>query len=59
MTSLQRWLAGFIRRSPRTQAELAARLGISEKHLSQLVTGKEEGSLTMWQRILDELGVTL
>ena len=59
MTDLQRWLAGFVRESPLTQTEIAERVGITQKHLSGLMTGRSEGSLTMWQKILDTIGVQL
>ena len=36
---------------------LADRAGISRKHLSELVTGRAEGSLTAWQALLDALGI--
>lgn len=35
-----------------TQAHLAQMVGISEKHLSQLLTGKVEGSISLWDRLL-------
>jgi transcriptional regulator with XRE-family HTH domain len=41
------------------QAELARRLGLSEKHISQLLTGRSAISLDMAERILDAVGYTL
>jgi transcriptional regulator with XRE-family HTH domain len=35
-----------------SQAELARRAGISEKHLSQMLKGRTEGSLSMWDQLL-------
>jgi transcriptional regulator with XRE-family HTH domain len=35
-----------------TQAQLAQQVGMSEKHLSRLMTGKTTGSLLAWDRLL-------
>ena len=59
VTDLQRWLTDRVRESPMNQREIAEAVGITQKHLSQLMTGRQEGSLTMWQRILDVIGVRL
>ena len=39
-----------------TQVEVATGLGISQKHLSQMLSGKVNGTIDMWQRLLDYLG---
>lgn len=59
VTDLQRWLIERVRESGMTQTEIAARVGITQKHMSYLMNGKNEGSLTMWQRIFDVIGVRL
>ena len=41
------------------QRDLALAVGISEKHLSQLLTGKAEGSFAMWEALFAELGYRL
>jgi transcriptional regulator with XRE-family HTH domain len=40
-----------------TQADLARHLGVSQKHVSRLLNGRDEGSLLLWSRMLDLLGV--
>jgi len=40
------------------QVQLANKVGISEKHLSQLLTGKVEGSISMWNKLLTAVGIT-
>jgi len=42
-----------------TQSELAVAVGISDKHLSYLLTGRAAGSIRVWDKILRELGVIL
>lgn len=37
------------------QRDLALAVGISEKHLSQMLTGRTAGSLAMWDRLFGEL----
>lgn len=59
VTDLQRWLIERVRESGMTQTEIAARVGITQKHMSYLMNGKNEGSLTTWQRIFDVIGVSL
>lgn len=39
-----------------TQAELGRRLGLSPKHLSQMLTGKSAISLDMAEKMLREIG---
>lgn len=41
------------------QRQIAEAVGISEKHLSQLMTGHAMGSLRLWQDILDVVGIRL
>lgn len=36
-----------------TQADLARRAGLTQKHLSQMLTGRVDGALAAWQRLLD------
>ena len=43
----------------RSQRWLAARVGISEKHVSQMLTGSIEGSLDVWDDMLRELDLAL
>lgn len=43
----------------RAQNMVARDAGLSEKHVSQMLTGKVVGSLDSWQRMLDAAGVTL
>lgn len=56
-TPLQRALSDIVRErltaSAMTQADAAAFVGVSEKHLSRILNGRDEGTLTMWQRLLD------
>jgi hypothetical protein len=37
------------------QRDVASDVGISEKHLSQMLTGRTQGTLAMWDRLLDAL----
>jgi transcriptional regulator with XRE-family HTH domain len=57
VTSAQIVLAATIRalcdRSRITQAALAAETGISTKHLSQMLSGANRGSLQAWERLTD------
>lgn len=59
VTDLQQWLAAFVRESPMNQREIAEAVGITQKHMTALVRGHSEGSLTLWQEILDVIGVRL
>lgn len=60
MTPLQAWLVGRVKEGLReqgwTQARLAAEAGITQKHLSQMLTGATEGSLTKWSTLLSRIG---
>jgi hypothetical protein len=57
VTALQQSLATTVLSAGKSQAWLAAETGYTEKHISQMMRGKEEGSLTAWQRLLDAAGV--
>lgn len=59
VTELQHFLAGLVRSNRIPQTEIASAVGISEKHLSQMLNGRVEGTLTMWQAVLDAAGVRL
>lgn len=48
-----------VAQSGRTQKQLAAMVGLSEKHVSQMMTGRVTGSLAAWQALMDAAGVTL
>lgn len=43
----------------RTIADLAAAVGIGKSYLSQIETGRKEGSLEVYRKLADELGVTV
>ncbi len=47
------------RKAKLTQAELAEKVGISEKHLSKIETGKNYPALDTFLKILDILNLTL
>lgn len=38
-----------------TQHWLAQQVGTTDKHLSQMLTGQVDGSISMWDRIFDAL----
>lgn len=38
------------------QAELAARSGLTQKHVSQILTGKADGSFETWEKLAEVLG---
>lgn len=59
MTPLQSMLSTLVRRAHVPQARIAEQAGVSEKHLSQMLTGRVEGTLTMWQAVLDAAGAPL
>jgi predicted XRE-type DNA-binding protein len=42
-----------------TQSELAVLVGITDKHMSQLLTGRAVGALPLWSALLTALGITL
>ena len=47
-----------LHRKGMTQKLLAVRCGLSEKHVSQVLTGKAEGSFVTWQTFARALGMT-
>ncbi len=59
MTTIQRFLIdlvrGGLRRHKWTQKQLAQKAQVSEQHLSQMLTGKVEGTLSTWQKLIDVL----
>ncbi len=42
-----------------TQKDLARYLGVSEKHVSQVLTGKAEGHLRLISRMAEAVGLTV
>lgn len=52
---IQRLLEALQRREM-TQADLARAVGVSQKHLSQMIHGRADGSFQMWQDCFDALG---
>lgn len=59
MTKLQSLLSALVRDTQIRQIAIASRAGLSVKHLSQMLNGRVEGTLTMWQAVLDAAGVSL
>lgn len=63
MTRLQLWLITLTRdgmtQRGMSQRDLARVLGISEKHVSELLNGKSQGTLDLWSLVLVSLGVSL
>jgi transcriptional regulator with XRE-family HTH domain len=59
MTALQAFLADLVRHTGLPQQQIAGEVGISEKHLSQMLNGRVEGTLSTWQAVLDAAGVSL
>lgn len=59
VSTLQEILVSEVRRRMEEmqvrQRDLATVVGISEKHLSFMLTGKSEGTLTMWDTLLKAL----
>ena len=53
---LQTWLADQVRAGLAdrgwTQGHLAERADLSEKHLSQMMTGRSSGTVAAWDRLL-------
>lgn len=58
MIDLQVFLRDLVRTGGVQQRELAQRTGLSEKHISQMMTGRTHGSLATWQLLLDAAEVT-
>jgi DNA-binding phage protein len=52
-------LVDLVRHTRTQQREIARKAGISEKHLSQMLNGHAEGTLTVWQAVLDAAGLTI
>ena len=50
--TVQEELIARVRESGFLQKDLAAVSGMSEKHVSQMLTGKVMGSLEAWQKLL-------
>ena len=59
MTDLQSFLSALVRHTRVPQVQIAAVAGISGKHLSQMLNGRVEGTLSMWQSVFDAAGVRL
>lgn len=57
MSPLHVWLVGAVKGSGRLQVDLARETGMSEKHVSEMLTGAAEGSLTAWSALLVAAGV--
>jgi DNA-binding XRE family transcriptional regulator len=61
MTELQLRLVNLIRQgladANMTQSELAVAIGISDKHMAQLLVGNAAGSLRVWNAMLRELKI--
>lgn len=58
---IQRMLVGAVRDRLReldvTQEWLAETIGITPKHMSQMMQGKASGSFAVWQKIMDALEI--
>lgn len=52
MSPLQEWLINCIRQKKVRQVHLAELSGLSEKHISQMLTGRVGGSLDAWSILL-------
>lgn len=46
----------MLKREGRTQSWLAVQAGLSEKHVSGMLTGLADGSFEAWERIADVFG---
>lgn len=55
MTQLQRELIAQVKSSALLQVDLSRRTGYSQKHLSQVLNGHVEGTLTLWQSLIDAI----
>lgn len=53
MTEIQAFLVWLVRSKGVRQSVLARRSGLTQKHVSQMLTGKAEGSLSAWQALID------
>lgn len=59
MTELQMFLRDLVLETGVPQKELARRIGLTEKHVSEMMNGWSQGKLTAWQALLDAAGVRL
>lgn len=50
--TLRRTVKARLSAATLSQADAAAFVGVSEKHLSRMLTGAVDGSLAMWERLL-------
>lgn len=53
-TGLHAFLVDLVKSGGRAQASLARTTGLSQKHVSAMLTGKAEGSLSAWTALLRE-----
>ncbi len=57
MTKLQTHLAGLVRvgmhKQKMSQKALARRVSMTDKHVSQMLSGRVQGTLEAWQKLLD------
>lgn len=51
-TGLHSFLVDLVDAGGRSQRLIAREAGFSEKHVSQMLTGKVDGSLTAWGKLL-------
>ena len=42
-----------------TQSELAVKIGVSDKHVSMLLSGRSQGTLNIWSNIFDVLNIDI
>lgn len=59
MTNLQTFLVATVRQAGIAQITLAQEVGITEKHMSQLMNGHASGSIEIWDKLLAAVGVEL
>jgi hypothetical protein len=59
MLEVQRFLVSLVLGGGRAQVLLARDAGLSEKHVSQMLTGKAMGTLDAWQGLLNAAGIVL
>ena len=55
VTQLQRELIAQVKDSALMQVDLSRRTGYTQKHISMVLNGHVEGTLTMWQAMLDAI----
>jgi predicted XRE-type DNA-binding protein len=60
MTKIQSILSKEVRwglcQQRMSQKALAELVGVSQKHLSLMLSGRAEGTLSMWQQLIDAVG---